>query len=164
VSRLLLSLVPLVLVYVLVLASAGPWDAAIGTALAGALLWGTRGFLFGESPAPPANPVRRLAAFVPFATATLRDVLRGTWNVALVVLHLRPLRHPGIVAVPIGERTLLGVAVTALVDTLSPGSCLVDVDWERRTILLHVIDASDPDAIRAAHERFYRRYQRHVFP
>jgi multicomponent K+:H+ antiporter subunit E/multicomponent Na+:H+ antiporter subunit E len=164
VSRLLLSLVPLVLVYALVLASADPWDVAIGAVLAGVLVWGTRGFLFGERPAPVAGPLGRLVAFVPFAAATLRDVMRGTWDVALVVLHLRPLRHPGIVAVPIGERTRLGVAVTALVDTLSPGSCLIDVDWERRTMLIHVIEASDPDAIRAAHERFYRRYQRHVFP
>lgn len=163
-SRFLLSIVPLVLVYALVLASIHPWDVAIGAALAGALLWGTRGFLFGGSPAPVAGAAGRLVAFFPFAAATLLDVLRGTRDVALVVLHLRPLHHPGIVAVPIGERTPLGVAVTALVDTLSPGSCLVDVDWERRTMLLHVIDASDPDAIRAAHDRFYRRYQRRVFP
>ena len=29
---------------------------------------------------------------------------------------------------------------------------------------LHVLDASDPDAIRAAHADLYERYQRKVFP
>ncbi|MDP9369920.1 MAG: hypothetical protein M3Q03_16890 [Chloroflexota bacterium] len=31
-------------------------------------------------------------------------------------------------------------------------------------LLIHVLDATDPDAVRAEHERFYRRFQRHVFP
>jgi multisubunit Na+/H+ antiporter MnhE subunit len=31
-------------------------------------------------------------------------------------------------------------------------------------MLIHVIDASDPDAFRKDREDFYRRYQRKVFP
>ena len=31
-------------------------------------------------------------------------------------------------------------------------------------MLFHVIDASDPDAVRAQLDRFYQRYQRRVFP
>ena len=163
-SRFVLALVLLVLVYALVLASFHPWDLAIGGAVAAALLWGTRSFLFGGRPQPVPGLGGRLVAFVPFVAATVRDIVRGTWNVALVVLHLRPLRHPGIVAVPIGERTRLGVAVSALATNLSPGSVLVDVDWEHGAMLIHVLDASDPDAVREEHQRFYRRYQRRVFP
>jgi multisubunit Na+/H+ antiporter MnhE subunit len=51
-----------------------------------------------------------------------------------------------------------------LVSALSPGTFLVDVDEEDRTMLVHVLDASDPDAVRAEFEAFYRRYQRRVFP
>jgi len=79
-----------------------------------------------------------------------------------VTLGARSQARPGIVAVPVGERTPRGVAVSALCATLSPGEVLVDVDEER--VLYHVINASDPDAIRERHERFYRRYQRRVFP
>jgi multisubunit Na+/H+ antiporter MnhE subunit len=164
VSRFLLALALLVAVYALVLASTDPWDLATGAALAAGLLWATRGFVFGGAPAPIAGFLRRLLAFVPFVAATLVDIARGTWTVALVVLGIRPLRRPGIVAVPIGERTPLGVAVSGLVSTLSPGSVLVDVDHRQRAMLFHVIDASDPDAVRAAYERFYQRYQRRVFP
>ena len=163
-SRYLLSLTGLVAVYVLVLASADPWDVAIGTGFAGGLLWATRGFVFGAPPAPILDLAGRLVAVVPFLAATAWDIVRGTWAVALVVLGFRPLRQPGIVAVPIGERSRLGVAVSALVTTLSPGSFLVDVDWRQRAMLIHVLDATDPGAVRAAHERFYRRFQRRIFP
>jgi multisubunit Na+/H+ antiporter MnhE subunit len=105
-----------------------------------------------------------VVAFVPFAVAVARDVAVGTWEVALVTLHLRPLHNPGIVAIPIGERSPVGISVTALVMTLSPGEFLVDVDWEREVMLMHVIDATDPEAVRRTHEEFYSRYQKKVFP
>jgi multisubunit Na+/H+ antiporter MnhE subunit len=163
-SRFLIGLAVLVLVYLLVLASAAPWDVAFGVLLGTGLLVATRTFILGERPAPIPNLPRRLLALVPFAVATLADILRGTWQVALVVLHLRPLRHPGIVVVPFGERTPRGVAVTTLVSTLSPGSFLVDIDETERVMLFHVLEASDPDAVRAEFQEFYRRYQRHVIP
>jgi multisubunit Na+/H+ antiporter MnhE subunit len=164
VRRALFCVALLTLVYALVLASFHPWDLAIGAALSCALFLAARGYLFGDKPDAPWSALGRVAAFVPFAAAVVRDVLVGTWEVALVTLHLRPLDRPGIVAVPIGERTPTGIAVTALVMTLSPGEFLVEVDWERRAMLMHVIDASNPEKVRAAHERFYSRYQRKVFP
>jgi multisubunit Na+/H+ antiporter MnhE subunit len=93
----------------------------------------------------------------------LRQILLGTWEVTLVTLHLRPLNEPGIVAVPIGERTPAGVAAWAVVTGLPPGSFFVDVDRERGVALIHVIDASEPDDFRRDQEDFYRRYQRKVF-
>jgi multisubunit Na+/H+ antiporter MnhE subunit len=56
------------------------------------------------------------------------------------------------------------LAATALALTLSPGEVLVDIDRSRGVMLVHVIDAHDPDAVRARHDHFYRRYQRGVFP
>ena len=164
-NRLAFALVLLVLVYGLVLASADPWDLAVGAAVACGLLWATRRFVFGERVQPVAHLLsRRVVAFVPFALAVVWDIVKGTWRVSLIVLHVRPLVHPGVVAVPIEERTRLGVVVSVLAMTLSPGSFLVDVDWEERVILMHFIDASDPDAVRADQRRFYRRFQRRVFP
>ena len=81
-----------------------------------------------------------------------------------MVLHLRPLASPGIVAVPIGERTPTGVAVWAVVTGLPPGSFFVDVDRERGVALIHVLDARNPEAFREEQEDFYRRYQSKVFP
>jgi multicomponent Na+:H+ antiporter subunit E len=154
----------LVAVYLLALASVDPLDALVGAVLAAGLVLGLGGLLFPGGEVRAGEAVRRAIAFVPFVAVILRDITVGTWEVALVVLHVRPLERPGIVAVPIGSRTRTGVAVTALVATLSPGEFLVDVDWERKQMLLHVLDATDPDAVRARHETFYRRWQKPVFP
>ena len=163
-KRALLSLLLLTLVYALVLASFAPWDLALGAALSGALLLLARRSIFGGSFAPLPGLLGRVLAFGPFAAAVLRDAAVGTWYVTLAVLHLRPLERPGIVAVPIGERTRVGVAVAALVTTISPGEFLVDVDWRKRVMLIHSIDAADPEEVRRSHEDFYQRYQRRVFP
>ena len=77
---------------------------------------------------------------------------------------LAQLEHPGIVAVPIGERTKLGVVVTGVTTSLAPGSILLDVDWQRNMMLIHVIDASDPDQVRAHMQELYDGYQRKVWP
>lgn len=163
-SRFFLAVSLLILVYALVLVSVDPWDLAIGALLGGGLLGASRRFVFADGDGPAASLPRRMLAFVPFAAAVVWAILKGTWEVALVVLHVRPLAHPGIVAVPIGERSELGVVVAALETSLSPGSVLVDIDWERRVMLIHYLDASDPATIRADQQRFYERHQRRVFP
>lgn len=163
-KRAIFSLFLLTLIYALVLASFAPWDLALGVVLSGVLLYAFRGYVFDGSPDPLQGLLRRVLAFGPFFVAAVREIAIGTWQVALVTLRLRPLERPGIVKVPIGERTPVGVVVSALVDTISPGSFLVDIDWEEGCMLIHTIDARDPDAFRRSWEEFYDRYQRKVFP
>jgi multicomponent Na+:H+ antiporter subunit E len=152
-------------VYALTLASFAPWDLLAGLLVATAVLLATRRLRLQDSGDCSPPPVwRRVVRFPVLCLAVLRDVTVGTWQVALVVTGLRPLREPGIVAVPVGDRSTAGLAVSALLATLSPGEVFVEVDHERKVILLQVIDASDPDAVRERHDRFYRRYQRGVFP
>ncbi len=154
----------LMLIYGLTLASFEPWDLAAGATLSAVLLVGLRRFLLAAEGGRRPPVLRRLAGFPRFALATAREVTLGSWQVTLAVTGLRPLACPGIVAVPIGERTPAGVAASALAATLSPGEVLVDVDEERGVLLMHVLDASDPDAVRERYARFYERYQRQVFP
>ena len=150
--------------YVLTLASDDPVDLVTG-ALLGTVLVILLGSRLRLAPDPgAASLAQRLVWFLPFVGAVLADILQGTWDVALRVLHLRQLERPGVVRIPIGARSKHGVAVSALATTLSPGSVLIDVDWERGDLRLHVIDASDPDRVRERLQRFYDRYQRRVFP
>jgi multisubunit Na+/H+ antiporter MnhE subunit len=164
VKHAILVLVVLTLVYALALGSFKPLDLASGAVLAAILLVSFRRFIFGGHPWPVPRLAARVIFFFPFAAATVWTVITGTWAVALVTVGLRPLVSPGIVAVSIGERSEVGVAVSALATTLSPGTMLVDVDRERGAMLLHVIDAADPDKVRDEHEDFYQRYQKKVFP
>ena len=168
-ARYVFAVVALTLVYALALASFHPWDLLIGAGLSSALLFSFRWIVFEtDSDSGPAgrrpNLLRRVVAFVPFCLAVFRDILAGTWGVTLVTLRLRPLKGPGIVAVPIGERTATGVAVWALVTGVTPGSFFVDVDRGREVALIHVVDARDPEAVREQYQDFYRRYQSKVFP
>lgn len=163
-TRAVAGAVGLGVVFVLTLASTDPVDLALGVLL-GALLIGLLGrrmLLVRAGHGLPA--ISRMLWFGVFAAAVLADILHGAWDVALRVMHLRAIERPGIVRVPIGERSERGVAVSALATTLSPGSVLVDIDREAGDLLLHVIDASDPDGVRDRLQRFYDRYQRRVFP
>ena len=151
-------------VYALTLASAEPLDLLLGVVLAAVLVAALRGRL--EAPVELEAPslLSRVAALPALLLVQVVEMTVGTWDVALRVLHVRPLESPGIVAVPIGDRSPRGVAVTGLLIGLSPGSVLLDVDEQRRLMLFHVIDAHDPDAVRAHIQRLYLRHQRRVFP
>jgi multisubunit Na+/H+ antiporter MnhE subunit len=160
VIRLLAGAAVLCLIYVAVLGSADPLDLLVGALLGGIALAATRA---SRRPASPGL-ARRVVRFFPFAAVVLAEVVTGTWHVALVVLGVRPLRSPGIIDVPIGERTRRGLAVSTLALTLSPGSLLIDIDETRGVMLVHVIDATDAEEVRAKFEHFYTRWQRPVFP
>lgn len=158
--RALLALATLTMVYLLALASTRLADVACGVLVAsGALAVARRA---------PGNPrtgaLDSLPALFPFLAAVLVEVVKGTWEVALVVLGLRRLRQPGVVEIPLGERTELGTVASAVARTLSPGEVLIDIDGERGVYLVHALDASDPDAVRAQHRRLYERWQKRAFP
>lgn len=163
-NRALLWVVVLTLVYALALASFDPLDLLLGALLAAGLLTALRGILFGGRPAAIAGLGRRALAAPRLAWAVARDITIGTWQVALVTLGVRPLVRPGIVAVPFGDRSPNGAIVTGFVATLAPGEFLVEIDWSSERLLLHVLDARDPDAVRARFADFYRRYQRTFAP
>lgn len=152
--------------YLLTLASVKLWDIVQGAIITIALLIVFRRFLYqaGGRPAHVPKLLERFVAFWPFVGHVLVDIVHGTVFVIRIVLRRRPLQCPGIVTIPIAERSANGVAVSALASTLSPGSFLVDVDEERGVMLMHVIDASDPDGVRADHQELYVDRQRHVFP
>jgi multisubunit Na+/H+ antiporter MnhE subunit len=109
-------------VYAMVLASFHPWDLFFGVVFSGALVYAFRSFVFGGQPDPLTGLARRCAAFFPFVVAVVWDVLKGTWEVALITLHLKPLVEPGVVKLPVGERTPTGVAVLGTGDDALAGS------------------------------------------
>lgn len=160
----LLAVAILAAVYMLTLASANPWDIGAGVLVGAAIAIGLRRFLFAGEPLPAGELASRALHLPPYALAVGWEVIRGTWQVALIVAGAQPLRQPGIVAVPIGERSPTGVAVSVMAITLSPGELYVDTDEVQGTMLIHVLDASDPDEVRDRFQRFYDRYQRKVFP
>lgn len=163
-TRVLLAIVVLMLVYSMILLSLRPWDLAIGAALAAGVLVMFRRHLFGDTLEPLPGFVKRAGSLLRFGWFVYTDVIEGLWLVLSIMLGLRPLPRSGIVAIPIGERTPGGVAVTAWVTGLSPGSVMIDVDWQQRVMLIHFIDVSEPEELRRKMQNAYERYQRPIFP
>jgi multicomponent Na+:H+ antiporter subunit E len=166
--RYVIAVVILTLIYALALVSFHPWDLATGAGASILLVLLFQEAVFRRQPVGPAgggpSPLTRFLWFFPYSLAVVWDITIGTWQVLVVVLGLRRLESPGIVAVPIGDRSPQGLAVSGIATTLSPGTVLIDVDWQKGVMLVHAIDARDPDQVRANLQRMYDRYQRHVFP
>lgn len=162
-TRYIFACLLLTAVYLLTLASLHPWDIAIGFGFSALIIFAVR-MTWGGSSGGVIPLLSRIFWFFPFLFQVAKLMTIGTWNVALMVLHIRPVARLGVVAIPIGDRTPQGVAVTSLVDTLSPGSVLVDIDWEEGVMLFHILEDNEVDEVRDSYQRFYDRYQRRVFP
>lgn len=163
-TRFLLSVLGLTGIYSMFLLSAHAWDLAIGAVIAMGVVAIFRRHLFGNALQPLTGLGKRSVALLRFAWFIYVDVVQGIRTVLSIVLGLRPLARSGILTIPIGERTPTGVAVTGWAASLSPGSVLIDVDWERRMMLFHFIDVTEPEKLKEKMQTLYDRYQRPVFP
>lgn len=160
----IIAWVLLVVTWALVLDSWDPADLLVGGVLAVVVLAVVRLSSGPRTTDPGPSLGTQAVAFLPLIGAAVRDITVGTWRVTLIVLGVRQLTKPGIVAVPFGDRSPRGVAVSSFFITLAPGETLVGIDEERREMFVHVVDGRDPDAIRAQFEHFYQRHQRKVWP
>ena len=131
----------------------------VGFGLSVGMLWVVRKQVIPR-PLPPNGFSLHLVIYAPVLLWYLFiDILKGTWIVSTTTLGIRPLRKPGIVKMPIGGHSPYGVGPVGYFITLSPGSFLVDVDWDAGEMLVHVIDASDPEAVRKDAEKYYRLWE-----
>lgn len=150
--------------YVLVLSSMKPWDWVIGGALASGLWFASRHLLHTASD-KTMPPLWYRVCYAPLlAGAVLWEILRDTWRVALLTIGWKPADRPGFIEVPVGKWSDQGITVGCMLHTLTPCTYLVETDLERKVMVFRVLDGADSDAARRRIERFYQRYQRHVFP
>ena len=159
-------------IYLLTLGSLAPGDLAIGLALAVLMELGWRhriargGAIASAEGADVARPslFSMLRALPALILAVLAEITRGTWDVAQYSLGLRDVDDDGIVEIELEGISEAGVAAWAFISTISPGELVLEIDEERGVLVIHALDASDPDAIRAHHKELYERYQRKVVP
>ena len=142
--------------YLLFLTSLAPGDVLIGAVLGLAVALALRPRPHGPV---PTRRARIAAAAVTFYETALEMVV-GTWRTAGFCLG-RPSR-PGFVEIPRRDRSTIGVALWGVLTGEAPDE--VPVDVERHVLVVHLIDASDPDAVRERHRRAYERHLRKVAP
>lgn len=98
-------------------------------------------------------------------------LLRFTWQVVVagVVtawIIVRPGQRPrsALVRMPLGKVSATGAAVLASLVTLTPGTTAIDIDLERRQLLLHVLDSRSAASTVAGIRRQFERYVEVLFP
>lgn len=151
--------------YCLTIASFAWEDVLVGTVFSAGLVAVFRKMLLPAT-LPEAGHVLHIIVYLPVLLwMLLVDILKGTWLVAIYVTEIQKLDHPGIVKIPLGKHSRAGVGIVSLLLTLSPGSFLVDIDWEDSSMLVHFINASNPAQLRRSVEKYYRIWEYNVpFP
>lgn len=159
---LLLRATALTAVYLLCLTSLAPGDILVGIVLSVALVAAGRR-IRPAGPTPDVPLARRLAAVPGMVGGTVLDLATSTWHTVAWCVHPRP-SPAGLVTVPIPPCGPSSAAVWGVRVGITPDTVVVQLDEEEGRMLLHVLDARDPEAMRAAQLASYQRRQRRVFP
>lgn len=78
----------------------------------------------------------------------LRELAKSAWAVAVTVMSPRMDVKPGIFAFPLTVDRDFEIALLANLITLTPGTLSVDVSDDRKTLYVHALDCSDPEAVK----------------
>jgi multisubunit Na+/H+ antiporter MnhE subunit len=144
VIRTLLRATLLAAIYLLVLTSLKPGDVAIG------LLLGL-GVAVAVHPRDADDLVQspQPRAALGVLARTVGEMVTGSWRTVRFCLGAR--YAPGFAEVPRAGRSRHNVALWGVLTGEAPDEVVVDVDVERDLLIVHLVDASDPDAVRARH-------------
>lgn len=148
-----------VLTFCLVIGDLSWQNLFVGSVLSLILMYVFRKQVLPEE-LPPNKQALHILTFVPVLLYYLIiDILKGTWQVASITLGINELRRPGIIKIAFDKYTHHAIGPIGFFVTLSPGSFLVDVDWDERVMLIHVVDASDPERVRRDAEKYLRLWE-----
>jgi multicomponent Na+:H+ antiporter subunit E len=137
-------------IYLLVLTSVAPGDLLVGGALGLAVAYWLRPRSPAGKPRRPAAPAHVRAATAAGVLAdTAAEMVRGSWRVVRFCLGAPA--SPGIVEIPRDDRSRVNVALWGVLTGEAPDEVPVLVDEGRDVLLVHLVDASDPTAVRARH-------------
>jgi multisubunit Na+/H+ antiporter MnhE subunit len=157
-SRAVIQALAFMGIYLLVLTSAKPGDALAGLVLGAVLAVALRPRLADRSPATPG--LASIAALGPVLASTALEMVLGSVRTARFCLGLGG--RPGFVEIPRDGRSRHAVALWGVLTGEAPDEVPVDVDEDRDVLIVHLVDAGDPDAVRARHRHAWEQGQRKV--
>lgn len=102
--------------------------------------------------------VRRCLALLRFLVIFCREFVMANAKVAWVVLfRSKHSLEPDFITYDVGGLTRMEILVLSYCISLTPGTTTVDISPDFRTLILHALDASRPDAVRAGIDRILKR-------
>ena len=104
----------------------------------------------------PNRPrVARPVAGARLAVIVLFDIVVANWQVARRVLGPLDRLHPRFIEVPLDIEDNFVANILGGIVSMTPGTVSVDIDQERRLLLVHALDVEDPEtAIRTIKARY----------
>ncbi|MEM8870726.1 MAG: Na+/H+ antiporter subunit E [Pseudomonadota bacterium] len=136
---------------------------SLGTVVFGVIL----GFLIPIGTAaywPDRPPVPRPWRLIVYVGIVIRDVIVANIEVARIVLFKsNDDMRPNWVPIPLDLRTPEAIAILAGTITLTPGTVSADLSSDGKTLLVHALDAPDPDAVRDEIKQRYERRLKEIF-
>lgn len=114
--------------------------------------------LIAVLPSPPLKVdglrLGRLHVHIFLLAIFFKEMVVANFQVAAQVLRPRLNIRPGIIAYPLRVRGPLKITALASLISLTPGTLSVDVSADKKTLFIHCIDASDPEAALKAPRQF----------
>ena len=101
----------------------------------------------------------RLTAALLLLLQFVSQVIVGGATTAWLIVRPGPRPSPALVRMSFGRLSPTGAILLALLISLSPGTTTIDVDLENRTLLLHLLDGTDPGA---SISRIRNTFERHL--
>ena len=144
------------------------WQMLVNYVSLGTLVFGLiLGILIPLLTAPywPYRPrLKNPAMIVEFILIVLWDIVVANVSVAKIILFKRNEdMRPTWVTVPLDLRSPEAITVLAGTITMTPGTVSADVAADGRSLLVHCLDAADPDAVRDDIKQRYERRLREIF-
>lgn len=107
--------------------------------------------------------MNRLAALGRLGVNFLREAVVSGWTTALIILRGNRSLQPGLVRMPYGDLSDTAANFLGALVTLTPGTTTVEIDLQRRELLLHLLDTRRADATFESIRRDFVRPVRILF-
>ncbi len=113
---------------------------------------------------PDRPPVGRPIKLLSYLVLVIWDILVANVVVAMIVLFKSNKNmRPQWVVIPLDLRTPEAITMLAGTITLTPGTVSADLSDDGKALLVHALDADDPDAVRDDIKQRYERRLKEIF-
>ena len=144
------------LVWLALTGSVSPGNIVLGLAISALCLWLLRHEL-------AKSVIRPTWGVFPLFLSFLKELAISAYTVARTVLSPHMPIDPALIEYPLSLTRDFEITLLSNLITLTPGTMTVDVSADRKTLLIHALDASDPDAVIASIRNGFERQIREAF-
>lgn len=112
----------------------------------------------------PDRPEFRIGRMMLYAVLVVRDIVVANVEVAWIVLTRPNAKlRPAWIVVPLDLKTPEAITMLAGTITLTPGTVSADLSDQGHSLLVHVLDTDDPDAVRDEIKTRYEARLKEIF-